>query len=167
MSLLLPLVLGLAALCGELFLREALSLDAWAPDLLTVLVIYIGTHRGGAGVGVVAVLGALADGFKGSPLGLHMLHGLLLFYAAAALANQVRFRGLLGNLLLGALGGVLSLFLLALLSRVFLSGTPLAARIGALIVPQVTLTALLLPLAFPVIDRLEGLLIRRPESDVL
>mgnify|MGYP002629629195 CR=1 FL=1 len=167
MSILLPILLGLLALCAELFVREALALDSWAPEFLVVLLLFLGTHRGGRAVGIAALLGALADGFKGSPLGLHMLHAVLLTYGAAALANQVRFRGILGNLLLGALGGVLSLFLLALLSRVFLSGTPLGVRIGALIVPQVTLNALLVPLAFPVLEKLEGLLIGRKDSDVL
>ena len=167
MRYLLPLLLAVLALCGELFLREALALDRWAPDLFTVLILFLGTARGLSVTPLVALLGALADGFAGSPLGLHMTHALLLYLAAALLASQVRFRGPLGNALLGVAGGFISLALLALLGRVFLGDTLLAARVADLLVPRVAVVAVAVPLAFPALERLDALVLRRVDLDAI
>ncbi|MCB9541273.1 MAG: rod shape-determining protein MreD [bacterium] len=168
MTILLPLVYGLLALCAEVLLRTAFAADTWAPDLLTVVLIWIGAHRSLVGGAIVAaILGALADGFAGSPLGVHMLHALLLFYAAAILADQVRFHGVVGNVLMGLAGGFVGLFLLALISRLLLGDTTLAARIGDLLVPRVAVVAIAAPILFPVLDRLDGLFTRRPDGDLL
>lgn len=168
MTILLPLVYGLLALCAEVLLRTAFAADTWAPDLLTVVLIWIGAHRSLVGGAIVAaILGALADGFAGSPLGVHMLHALLLFYAAAILADQVRFHGVVGNVLMGLAGGFVGLFLLALISRLLLGDTTLAARIGDLLVPRVAVVAIAAPILFPILDRLDGLFTRRPDGDLL
>lgn len=168
MTILLPLVYGLLALCAEVLLRTAFAADTWAPDLLTVVLIWIGAHRSlVSGAITAATLGALADGFAGSPLGVHMLHALLLFYAAAILADQVRFHGVVGNILMGLAGGFVGLFLLALISRLLLGDTTLAARIGDLLVPRVAVVAIAAPMVFPALDRLDGLFTRRPDGDLL
>lgn len=168
MTLLLPLLFGLFALCAEVLLREAFAADAWAPDLLTVVLIWLGMNRSLVGGALIAaVLGVLADGFAGSPLGVHMLHGLLLFYASAILADQVRLQGLVGHVLMGLGGGFVGLFLLALISRLILGDTTLAARIGDLLVPRVAVVALAAPLLFPVLDRLDRLFSRRTDTDLL
>ena len=131
MNALLPMVYGLLALCGEVFLRPALGADAWAPDLMTPLLVWLGMNRSlTTGAIVAAALGLLADGFAGSPLGTHMLHALLLFYSSAILADQVRLQGVIGHVLMGLAGGFVGLFLLALISRLLLGDTVLAARIG-------------------------------------
>ncbi len=166
--MILPLIFGLAALCAEVFLREAFAADAWAPDLLTVVVIWLGVQRSlVSGAVVAAALGILADGFAGSPLGVHMLHALLLFYASAILADQVRLQGLAGHVLMGLGGGFVGLFLLALISRVILGDTGLAARIGDLLVPRVAVVTLATPLIFPVLDKLDSLFSRRAETDLV
>lgn len=168
MRYVLPLLLGLGLLCVELFVREALALDVWAPDLVTVLLLWLGTSRPWTeGAVTAALLGLLADGFAGSPLGLHMLHALLLFHAAGLIGNQVRFHGIVGWLLLGVLGGVVSLFLLVAISRIFLGDTTLAARIGALFLPRVTVVAVACPMVFPLLDRLDALLLRRADTDLV
>ncbi|MCA9537471.1 MAG: rod shape-determining protein MreD [Myxococcales bacterium] len=168
MSVALPLLLGFAMLCAEVFLREALAADAWAPDLLTVTLVWLGAHRPAAsGAWIAALLGVMADGFAGSPLGVHALHAVLLYGAAAILARQVRLHGLIGNLLLGLGGGFVGLFLLALICRVALGDTTLAARIGALLVPRVMVVALAAPLLLPLFSRLDALLVRRPDADRL
>lgn len=168
MSTALPILLGVLALTTEVFVREAFALDAWSPDLTTAVILWLGCRRTWVhGAVTVAVIGALADGFAGSPLGLHMLHALLLFYAAAALGNQVRFQGVVGNALFGLVGGFVSLFLLVVVARVFLGDTLLAARVGDLLVPRVVVVTLVVPVAFAVLDRLDAVLARRDEGDVL
>lgn len=168
MNIVLPLAFGLFALSAEVLLSTAFAADTWAPDLLTVVLIWIGAHRSlVSGALVAALLGALADGFAGSPLGVHMLHALLLFYAAAILADQVRFHGFVGHVLLGLAGGFVGLFLLALISRLILGDTTLAARIGDLLVPRVAVVAIAAPIVLPLLDRLDQLFSRRPEGDLL
>lgn len=168
MNVVLPLLFGLGALCAEVFFREAFAADAWAPDLLTVVIIWLGVQRSLVSGAIIAgLLGLLADGFAGSPLGVHMLHALLLFYASAILADQVRLQGIAGHVLMGLGGGFVGLFLLALISRVILGDTGLAARIGDLLVPRVAVVTLATPVLFPILDRLDGLFSRRAETDLL
>lgn len=168
MNVLLPLIFGLLALCGEVFLRPALGADAWAPDLMTPLLVWLGMNRSlTTGAVIAAGLGLLADGFAGSPLGTHMLHALLLFYSSAILADQVRLQGVIGHMLMGLAGGFIGLFLLALISRLLLGDTVLAARIGELLVPRVAVATLAAPLMFPVLDRIDALLARRVEGDLI
>ncbi len=166
MSFLAPLLLGVLALAGELFLREALALDRWAPDLAVVLVLYLGTARGLAGAGLVALLGLLADGFASGPAGFHMASYLLTFLGAVVLGHQVRFRGVVGHLLLGAAGGLVALFVSALLARLAF-GAALQDRIADLVVPRVAVVALAVPWLFPIFDRVEALVGHRPDKDVL
>lgn len=164
----LPILVGLAALMAQTFFREAFALDAWSPDLLTPVILWVGGRRSWTGGAVTAaILGALADGFAGAPLGLHMLHAILLFYAAAALGNQVRFQGFVGYGLLGLVGGFVSLFLLVVVARVFLGDTLLVARVGQLIVPRVVVVALAVPLVFSLLDRIDSGLATRHDGDVL
>lgn len=169
MSALVPLVFGLLALLAQQFFAEALALDIWTPDLLTVVLLWIGIHRGpAAGAAVtVAITGLLADGFAASPAGLHMLHALLLFYLAALLGGRVRFHGLPGRLLLGVAGGLASVGILAGLARVFLPDTALGDRIGQLLLARVGIVVACMPLAFPLLDRLDSALVRTPDSDRL
>ncbi len=168
MSNAFPVLVGVAALMIELFAREAFALDAWSPDLLAPVVLWLGGRRSWtAGAVTAAVLGAFADGFTGAPLGVHMLHSVLLFYAAAALGTQVRFQGVVGYGLLGLVGGFVSLFLLVVVARVFLGDTLLAARVGSLVVPRVVVVVVALPLVFWVLDRFDGVVSRRREGDIL
>lgn len=168
MKLLLPLVLGVLALCTQIFVQVGFGLDEWAPDLLTVLVLWLGTtYAVGTGALIVAVLGLVADGFAGSPLGFYMLHALLLFHLALILSIQVRFQGALGWFLFGTAGAVVSVALLVAISRVFLGDTLLAARIVDLTVPRVVGVVIAVPLLFPLLDRLAGLVGPRPDADAL
>ena len=168
MSVLLASVAGLFALCGDLFLREAAALDVDSPDFLVIVIMWMGTTRTWTqGAIIAAVLGLFADGFAGSPLGMHMLHALFLFYLSTATSTRVLFQGFIGRLLLGLLGGIASLFLLVLLSRLVLAEATLALRISHLIVPRVVVVVVFVPIGFPIMDRLEALFVRQPDRDLL
>ena len=81
MSVALALLAGLMGLCVDLFVREAWGLDAWSPDFMVLVILWLGTTRTWTqGAVIASMLGLVADGFAGSPAGLHMLHALLLFY---------------------------------------------------------------------------------------
>lgn len=165
----LTLLAGLLALVGQQFIATVFALEAWTPDLLSVLFLWLGVSRplGAATVSQVALLGLLADGFAGSPLGLHLLHGLALYGLAFGLGNRVRFQGLVGSGLLGGLGGIASVALVAGLARLFFHDTLLADRITALLVPRVVVVALGVVVCFPILSRLDDLSGRRPDGDTL
>jgi rod shape-determining protein MreD len=169
MRTLLPFLFGLGALCTNQFLAVAFGLDAWNPDLLALVIIWLGTSRGlrpGSAI-TAAILGMLADGFAGSPLGLHMLQSVLLLYVSIALATRVRFQGVFGWTLLGAIGALANLVILVVIGRLFLGGTLLGERIGTLLLPRVGAVVLCAPIVLPVLSRLDEFITRRPERDVI
>lgn len=169
MSALLPFALGLLCLLLQELLGEAFALDMWTPDLLSVVILWLGIHRGLSAQAAViaALLGLLADGFALSPVGLHALHALLLFHLAALIGGQARFTGLAGRLLLGGLGGLASVALLAGLGRVFLGDTLLAERLGQLLFARVALILLTAPILFALLDRLDRALVHSREGQRL
>ena len=168
MSFGLAFLAGLMGLCLDLYLREAWRLDAWSPDFMVLVILWLGTTRTWTqGALIAASLGLLADGFAGSPAGLHMLHALLLFYLSRGLSSRVLFQGFVGRLLLGLVGGLGSLFLFAVLGKVALPDGQVAVRLTELVVPRIMVVVLFVPIGFPILDRLESLFVRRPERDVL
>ena len=168
MPLLFPIAVGLFALCADLFVREVWSLDAWSPDFLTVIVLWLGMNRKTLdGPLAAAALGLLADGFAGGPIGTHMLHAVLLYHLGRVVAKRVLFQGFFGRILLGMLGGLASLLVLVLISRAFLGDTELPNRIGALLVPRVLVVVFAVPLLFPVLSRIEALFFRRRDPSLL
>jgi rod shape-determining protein MreD len=168
MSFALAWMAGLLALCLDLFVREAFVLDAWSPDFLAVVLLWLGTTRSWTQGAIIATtLGAVADAFAGSPLGMHMFHGLLLFYLSRTISSRVLFQGFVGRLLLGLVGGLASLFLLTLIGRLVLSDARLAVRITHLILPRILVVVAAVPFAFPIMDRLEALFVRQPERDLM
>ena len=166
---LLPLLFGIGALCASQFLAVAFGLDAWNPDLLALVIIWLGTARGlqPSSAVIAAVLGMLADGFSGSPLGLHMLQNVLLLYVTIGLGNRVRFQGIFGWTLLGVVGALSNLVILVVLGRLFLSGTLFGERVGDLLLPRVGAVVLCAPIVFPLLFRLDGLVTKRPEGDIV
>ena len=168
MSFLLGFGAGIFALCMDLFVREGFSLDAWSSDFLTVVLLWLGTTRTWTQGAVIAVLlGMVADTFSGSPLGMHMIHGLLLFYLSRTVASRVLFQGFVGRLLLGLVGGLASLFILALVSRMLLADARLADRITHLILPRILVVVACVPFVFPLMNRLESLFVRKTERDLM
>ncbi|MFN3198807.1 MAG: hypothetical protein ACE366_10410 [Bradymonadia bacterium] len=168
MSAFVALLLGLVTLSFDLFCREAWALDAWAPETTTVLILWLGsTRQGPSGPLTTTLVGLLKDGITTAPAGLHMLHGLLIYYLARGLAERVAFRGFFGRLMLGGLGGLASLLCMALISRVFLGDTALNARVGALLIPRITLVLICVPILFPIFNWVQSLAVRRVENDLL
>ncbi len=168
MSVALALLAGLMGLCVDLFVREAWRLDAWSPDFMVLVILWLGTTRAWTqGAVIASLLGLVADGFAGSPAGLHMLHALLLFYLSRGLSSRVLFQGFIGRMLLGLVGGLTGLFLFAALGKLVLPDGQVALRLTELVVPRIVVVVLFVPLGFPVLDRLESTFVRQPERDVL
>ena len=152
------LATGLVALVFELFVREVWGLDSWSPDFMTVLVLWwgLGPARRGGAISV-GMLGLLADGFAGAPVGVHPLHASILYGVARLIADRVEVQGFFGRVLIGLAGGLASALVLVLIGRTLFGDTALPQRVGQLFVPRVLVTVVLVPVVFPLLGRLQTL----------
>lgn len=169
MKALLPILAGLVALCLELFFRQAFGLTTWAPDLVTVVLIWLGVTHGWT-VGAVlsaAVIGLLNDGFIGSPAGVHLMHAVIVVLLGGTVADRVRSQSWIGRAMLGLGGGILSLLVLIAVCRVLIGPSAIGARLGDLFVPRTCGVVVGALICFPVLDRLSRVGRRRPDADVL
>lgn len=114
-------LLGLAGILVETALAPALLPLQLTPELLLILVIYLGLYRQGISGGVAAyTLGLLQDSFAGSCLGLYGLVFLILYLILRGLAERFNTESpalLLFMVLCGTiLQAALLIFLLGFLS---------------------------------------------------
>ncbi|MCA9528370.1 MAG: hypothetical protein KC549_18930, partial [Myxococcales bacterium] len=56
-----------------------------------------------------------------------------------------------------------SLFLLVAICRIFLGETAIGARVGSLVLPRTVLLMLVMPIAYPILDRLDAFASKRRE----
>lgn len=169
MKAFMPVIAGLFALCFELFCRQAFNLTHWAPDLVTVVLIWLGVTQGWT-VGAVisaAIIGLLNDGFIGSPAGVHMMHAVVVVLLGGTVSERVRTQSWVGRAMLGLIGGVLSLLILVAVCRVLIDGSGFGARLGDLFIPRTCGVIVGSLIVFPVLDRLARVGKRRPETDVI
>ena len=167
MRFILPILMSLALLSLELFLREAFLIDSWAPDLVSLLILWLGMVRSLESGPVQALLiGLLADAFGGSSVGLHMLYAVLLFYVSAVTARRVRFQGFFGHLLIGLFGGFLALLLAFLVSRLFGGNALLTERLGDLLVPRIVMSVIAAPLLLPLFGLIDKFTEKKIDSEV-
>lgn len=169
MKALLPVIAGLIGLCVELFFRQAFGMTHWAPDLATVVLIWLGVTRGWAIGAVVsaAIIGLLNDGFIGSPAGVYMMHAVIVVLLGGTIADRVRSQSWIGRGMLGLGGGILSLLVLIAVCRVLIGGSGIGARLGDLFVPRTCGIILGALICFPILDRLARSGKRRPDADVI
>ena len=169
MKAMMPVLAGLVALCLELFFRQAFGLTRWAPDLVTVVLIWLGVTKGWSVSAVVsaAVIGLLNDGFIGSPTGVHMMHAVIVVLLGGSVSDRVRSQSWIGRAMLGLAGGVLSLLVLIAVCRLLLDAPAVGARLGDLFVPRTCGVIIGALICFPILDRLAREGRRRPEADVI
>ena len=165
----MPVLAGLVALCLELFFRQAFGLTRWAPDLVTVVLIWLGVTKGWSMSAVVsaAVIGLLNDGFIGSPTGVHMMHAIIVVLLGGSVSDRVRSQSWIGRAMLGLAGGVLSLLVLIAVCRLLIGSSAIGARLGDLFVPRTCGVIIGALICFPILDRLAREGRRRPEVDVI
>jgi rod shape-determining protein MreD len=129
------------------------------PDLLLVLVIYLGLREGYLRGGVVSyLLGCLKDVFAGIYPGLFGFTFLLLFYAVRGVGGRFNSENPLFLLLLTLAGTLLESALIIFSIGFFADHAPPLALIGRQLLPQVLLNLsmaiLLLLFVFPFMRRL-------------
>lgn len=176
-----PRALGLLAIAYlALILHSALAVYvAWPlPDLGLLVALYAGlTCRfiGGAlaalrdagplaMLGLGAAMGYLSDVICGTPTGLRALGLALLLLGLRALASQLLVRSPGAVMAVAAIFTLLFRVLLSVLLLLFDSGTETALAGWRAALGQAVTTALLAPLVFHVLSRIDARLWRDPRS---
>ena len=147
------------------------DLQQYTPDLVLVIVIYLGlTSRFESGVALALALGVLKDGFTlgSSPVGMYMEISVVVFMISYRLSRRLALRGPLAVMLIACVFSVgaslLELVLRYIFARGFEGGGGAPEIILASMLPQVLATAPFAPVLFWLYDKLDGLTIRKKES---
>jgi rod shape-determining protein MreD len=144
--------------------------EAFAPDLLLIVVLYVGlTTRLEKGLVLALVLGLLKDGFTlGTPIGMHMELLVLAFLVTFRMSRRLALRSPLGVVLLTiffSLGsGLVELALALVFDRDFGVGARDAELILKAMIPQALVTAPFGPRLFWLFDRLDRVMTRQGAS---
>jgi rod shape-determining protein MreD len=152
------------------FLQQASVIQSYTPDVVMLVVIYVGlTTKFEAGVGLALVLGLLKDGFApSSPVGMYMEIAVLVFLIGSRLSRRLALRGpllLMMITVIFSLGSSLIELLLGLVfDRSFGSATSGPWVILEAMLPHALITAPFAPLIFWLFDRLDGLTTRKNDS---
>jgi len=170
---LLLIFLGLSLLILQAAFGTLVSTYSWTPNLLLPIVIYLGVlpdvHvvRGAA---ISFVLGYLLDSFCGSPMGLQTFILVSTFVVARFAGLRLFLRGPAFQIAMTFVIGVLAGGTILALSALFKLERPLpfAAEstwdtVRIMVVPAFT-TALVAPLLFAVVRRIEGMSSRRRDD---
>lgn len=164
-------LLGFTLLVTQAAFCALVPLDAWAPNLILPIVLYLGVTpdvhivRGAA---LAFVLGYLLDSFSGSPMGLSTFVMVAMFMIARGTGVNLFMRGVLFQIVLTlgfavlAGGAVLALRAIFEPPAPFPTGTVLetvySLLAGALV------TSVVAPLLFFGIRRMDALVTRRREE---
>jgi len=134
----------LAACLLQMTLLPRYLLDPFQPNLIIILVVYLGlklTHRF-AGVAVFA-LGLLQDSFSGIYLGLHAFSYLCLYTLLSGLADRLYTDNRALFVLVVFIATIVSALLNLLMLLVFSVGSGLYASVFPALLPQALINALI------------------------
>jgi rod shape-determining protein MreD len=159
------LLLGLGLLLLQTSLSTVFNPHPFVPSLLLPVVVYLGvTHDVGLGRGtsLAFVLGYLLDSFTGSPIGLHTFVLVATFLLARGAGISLSMRGPLFETGLAFVFAVLAEGTILALRAIFERPAPFASGDAGLVLISLTApaatTALLAPLVFQAVRRIDGLL---------
>jgi len=164
------LLVAFLLLAFESPLLGRVQAEAFAPDLVLVVVLYVGlTSRFERGLILALLLGLLKDGFTlGTPVGMHMELLVIAFLVTFRLSRRLALRSPLGVVLLTvffSVGvGVGELVLSMVFDRDFGTGARDAQLIFKAMLPQALITAPFGPIIFWLLDRLDRVVTRQGAS---
>lgn len=164
-------LLGFFVLVFQAAIGALLPLDAWAPNLVLPIVLYLGvTHDVHIvrGASLAFILGYLLDSFCGSPMGLSTFVMVATFMVARGAGLNLFMRGLLFQVVLTFAFGVLAGGAVLALRAIFEPPAPFPVGTVLDTVFSLTagaaVTAVLSPLLFLGVRRLDALVTRRREE---
>jgi rod shape-determining protein MreD len=159
------LLLGLGLLLVQTSSSVVIDTHPFVPSTLLPVVLYLGvTHDIGLarGTSLAFVLGYLLDSFTGSPIGLHTFVLVATFLLARGAGISLSMRAPLFEVALSFVVAVLAEGTILALRAIFERPAPFASDdvwlvVTALTAPAAT-TALLAPVVFYTVRRIDGLL---------
>jgi rod shape-determining protein MreD len=142
---------------------QHLHLAYFAPDLALIAVVWIAIRMSVEGGALLCfALGYLKDGFvMAVPIGMHMEIFVLLFFVVRYFSSKLLVRGLLTLILTVAVTSLLASGLFAVLSLLFdptFTDYRLVMRLAG---PVALVTAPFAPVVFFLLDRVDGLFVRK------
>ncbi|MBI2369209.1 MAG: rod shape-determining protein MreD [Deltaproteobacteria bacterium] len=153
---------GLALLILQTTLLAAPSGGWWRPDLVLVMVGYLGLYWGSLrGVLLTFLLGYAMDLLSGSMFGLHIFTRLVDFGAAYLIGQRFYRYSAVYDLKLCMVLALLDGVVTALFIQAAGAGTPAVEVAALLLIPQVLLAGIFCPPVFVLLQRAERVL-RRP-----
>jgi len=154
----------MCCLCFEIFLSAAFGNTPWTLPLWSLFVLWLAVRpASNAAFFCILITGLVGDVLSGAPLGTYASSGLMLYLIALQVTGRLQMRTLIGRATLGALGGVLTVLISAVVIR--LGGAhQVGPRLAELFVPSLTMMALSAPLLLPLFTVLESVV--RPRADV-
>lgn len=148
--------LGLALLILQTTLLAAPLGGWWRPDLVLVMVGYLGLHWGSLrGVLLAFLLGYAMDLLSGSMFGLHIFTRLVDFGAAYLIGQRFYRHSPVYDLKLCMVLALLDGAVTALFIQAAGAGAPAAGVAVLLLIPQVLLAGIFCPPVFMVLERAE------------
>jgi len=144
-------------------LLQNLHLAFFAPDLALIAVVWIALHMSFEGGALLCfALGYLKDGFvMAVPIGMHMEIFVLLFMLVRYFSGKLLVRGLPTLILTVGVTSVLASGLFAVLSLLFDPTFTDYQLVMRLTLPVALVTAPFAPVVFFLLDRIDGLFMRK------
>ncbi|HEY8427860.1 MAG TPA: rod shape-determining protein MreD [Sandaracinaceae bacterium] len=164
-------LLGFALLVAQAAFGALFPLNAWAPNLILPIVLYLGVTPDVhivRGASLAFVLGYLLDSFSGSPMGLSTFVMVAMFMIARGTGVNLFMRGVLFQIVLTLCFAVLAGGAVLALRAIFEPPAPFPT--GTVIETVYSLlagafvTSILAPLLFVGVRRLDALVTRRREE---
>ncbi len=164
-------MLGFAILVLQAAVGALMPLSSWAPNLVLPLVIYLGVSHEVhivRGASLAFILGYLLDSFCGSPMGLFTFVMVATFMVARGTGLNLFMRGPLFQIVLTLAFGVLAGGAVLALRAIFEPPAPFPIGTVVDTISSLTagavVTALVSPVMFLIVRRLDMLLSRRREE---
>jgi len=151
-----PFLAGVVLLTVESTLLPSLPVRPIRPDLVLILILFLGFSYPTVLGGLVALsLGFLQDLFSGNTLGLYAFARPLIFFVAQLFRSHFYWKGLSFQFLSVIIFAVLEgLLILVLVSGLTPSPFPnFYPRVMADLLPQAIVTGLITPILFPLFER--------------
>ncbi|MGM0576989.1 MAG: rod shape-determining protein MreD [Myxococcota bacterium] len=161
---------GFLALAFESPLLHRAGLAPFAPDLALIFVLYVGlTSNFQTGLLMALSLGLVKDAFAlATPIGMYMEVMVIAFLIVYRISVRLALRSPVGVVILttvASLGASLMELLLAVIfDRTFGAGGRGTGLVLATMLPQALITAPFGPVVFWLLERLDRLTTRKPES---
>lgn len=168
MRTLLSVLLAFVLLVIESPLLHELHLSFYAPDFALIVVVYmaLGGTAGSGAVGAM-IIGLFKDAFAGgSPIGLYMHTAVALYLLTRAVAAHLNLRPVFLSMAGAFVASIVASGFFLLLTLIFDRTFDDYGLIVRMAGPQALVTAPFAPILFLVLEKIDGLTVRRRSGTI-